>query len=314
MLSLRRRDVLPDLPVGGEGEIWSKLSTGGMVLYVSGAVRGLLDLVPRDLEGTSMKDLMRKESQAEFGRAVEKARKGMVVGLRHEVLHKRGQLVPAQTVLYPGEAGKPSFLIAVTRLVKGAGAGRVIAGGKGAAAAAAGEEAMSGVVMSNNPPAAPGTMALTAASATAVTFREAMSHPGASGDDEDDEGGDIFAELRPTRCTSWQYELRQMEKVNRLLAEELTQLMANKKKRKRRKGGGAGFGGGAGAGAGAVRDCANCHKRDTPEWRRGPSGNRDLCNSCGLRWAKQVCDVFLFYCLLTIYGHSLTFTPTKSHC
>ena len=226
-----------------------------------------------------MKDLMRKEGQAEFGRAVEKARNGMVVGLRHEVLHKRGQLVPAQTVLYPGEAGKPSFLIAVTRLVKGNGVGRVIAGGKGAAAAAAaGDEAMGGVVMSN-PPAA--------SAATAVTFREAMSHPGAGGDDEDDEGGDIFAELRPTRCTSWQYELRQMEKVNRLLAEELTQLMANKKKRKRRKGGGAGFGAGGSGSGGAVRDCANCHKRDTPEWRRGPSGNRDLCNGCGLRWVKQ---------------------------
>jgi hypothetical protein len=36
-----------------------------------------------------------------------------------------------------------------------------------------------------------------------------------------------------------------------------------------------------------IRDCANCHTRNTPEWRRGPSGQRDLCNSCGLRWAKQ---------------------------
>jgi hypothetical protein len=85
----------------------------------------------------------------------------------------------------------------------------------------------------------------------------------------------IFDELKTTRCTSWQYELRQMEKVNRLLAEELAQLLSNKKKRKRRKGGNM------------VRDCANCHTRNTPEWRRGPSGNRDLCNSCGLRWAKQ---------------------------
>ena len=277
-------------------------------MYVSGAVRGLLDLVPRELEGTSMKDLMRKESQAEFGRAVEKARKGMVVGLRHEVLHKRGQLVPAQTVLYPEEAGKPSFLIAVTRLVKGGGAGRVIAGGKGAAAAAGGGGAMSGGGMSN-PPVAPGTMAMTASSATAVTFREAISHPGASGDDEDDEGGDIFAELRPTRCTSWQYELRQMEKVNRLLAEELTQLMANKKKRKRRKGGGAGYGAGGSGSGSAVRDCANCHKRDTPEWRRGPSGNRDLCNSCGLRWAKQVCVASLLLVYLSIYFHLICIYP-----
>ena len=87
----------------------------------------------------------------------------------------------------------------------------------------------------------------------------------------------IFDELKTTRSTSWQFELRQMEKQNRLLAEELAALQSRKKKRKRRKGMGQ-----------MEKDCANCHTRVTPEWRRGPSGNRDLCNSCGLRWAKQV--------------------------
>lgn len=38
----------------------------------------------------------------------------------------------------------------------------------------------------------------------------------------------------------------------------------------------------------AQKDCANCHVKTTPEWRLGPSGKRDLCNSCGLRWLKQV--------------------------
>lgn len=87
----------------------------------------------------------------------------------------------------------------------------------------------------------------------------------------------IFDELKTTRCTSWQFELRQMEKSNRLLTEELAALLQSKKKRKRRKGNGN-----------PTRDCANCHTKITPEWRRGPSGQRDLCNSCGLRWAKQV--------------------------
>ena len=87
----------------------------------------------------------------------------------------------------------------------------------------------------------------------------------------------VFDELKTTRSTSWQYELRQMEKRNRYLAEEVQTLLAAKKKRKRRKGAGQ-----------MQKDCANCHTRQTPEWRRGPSGNRDLCNSCGLRWAKQV--------------------------
>jgi hypothetical protein len=51
---------------------------------------------------------------------------------------------------------------------------------------------------------------------------------------------------------------------------------AETEKRERREGGST------------TRDCANCHTRVTPEWRRGPSGNKDLCNSCGLRWAGQV--------------------------
>ena len=68
-----------------------------------------------------------------------------------------------------------------------------------------------------------------------------------------------------------------MEKANRALAEELAGLLSAKKKRKRRKGVG-----------GVVRSCANCRVRETPIWRRGPSGMRGLCNSCGLRWAKQV--------------------------
>ena len=87
----------------------------------------------------------------------------------------------------------------------------------------------------------------------------------------------IFDELKTTRSTSWQFELRQMERRNRVLAEELQALISRKKKRKRRKGLGQ-----------LEKDCANCHTRVTPEWRRGPSGMRDLCNSCGLRWAKQV--------------------------
>lgn len=310
VFSLRRRDValhsalgMGGGAMGSDSEIWSKISTSGMFLYVSSSAKSLLDIAPRELEGTSMQDLIRRESRAEFGRTIEKARKGAVATLRHEVLHKRGQLVAAQTIFYPGggigaasaaETG-PSFLIAQTRLLKGAG--RVIAGGKGGTSGiimmgggggggggsgSGGEDAMTGVTVTMGTPAA-------------------GLYPDSSTDEDDDEG-DIFAELKTTRCTSWQYELRQMEKVNRLLAEELTQLMANKKKRKRRKGGGTGFGTG-GSGPGAVRDCANCHRRDTPEWRRGPSGNRDLCNSCGLRWAKQVISFFFNFHSSLSTGH-----------
>ena len=33
--------------------------------------------------------------------------------------------------------------------------------------------------------------------------------------------------------------------------------------------------------------CTDCGTLDSPEWRRGPSGPKTLCNACGLRWAKR---------------------------
>jgi hypothetical protein len=33
--------------------------------------------------------------------------------------------------------------------------------------------------------------------------------------------------------------------------------------------------------------CAQCHRTDSPEWRKGPNGQHSLCNACGLRYARQ---------------------------
>lgn len=248
----------------GDTEIWTKLSTSGMFLFVSSNVRSLLDLQPELLVGTSIQDLMRKESRPEFGRSIEQARRGKIVACKHEVQNRRGQGLQAQTTLYPGDASdgqKPSFLLAQTKLLKASSR--------------------------TNVPAS--TQAINKTNSSTRLNAPAPTKTG-SGNVSQPVGGvlprntqdiiaaedNIFDELRTTKCSSWQFELRQMEKVNRILAEELGGLLSNKKKRKRRKGVGN-----------MVRDCANCHTRNTPEWRRGPSGQRDLCNSCGLRWAKQ---------------------------
>jgi len=34
--------------------------------------------------------------------------------------------------------------------------------------------------------------------------------------------------------------------------------------------------------------CVTCGRTNSPEWRKGPSGPKTLCNACGLRWAKQM--------------------------
>jgi hypothetical protein len=273
VFALSRRNLEANGGIG-DSELWTKLSTSGMFLFVSSNIRSLLDLQPESLIGTSIQDLMRKESRPDFGRAVEKARRGKTVTCKHEVQNRRGQVLQAQTVLYPGDATegqKPSFLLAQTKLLKASS--RSIA-----PASAASSKSHPGVLRSDS-----GTGQ---ASQPAGGGLPLGSQDAALASDDN-----IFDELRTTKCSSWQFELRQMEKVNRILAEELGGLLSNKKKRKRRKGVGN-----------MVRDCANCHTRNTPEWRRGPSGQRDLCNSCGLRWAKQVC--------LTLHNPNLTLPPS----
>ncbi|KHO01137.1 white collar 1 [Metarhizium album ARSEF 1941] len=250
----------------GDSEIWTKLSTSGMFLFVSSNVRSLLDLQPESLVGTSIQDLMRKESRPEFGRSMELARRGKTVTCKHEVQNRRGQGLQAQTTLYPGDAPeglKPSFLLAQTKLLKASSRSIVPANATGNSKTAS-TSSHSNVVAELN--SGTGQVSQPAGGALPPGTQDAALAA------EDN----IFGELRTTKCSSWQFELRQMEKVNRILAEELGGLLSNKKKRKRRKGVGN-----------LVRDCANCHTRNTPEWRRGPSGQRDLCNSCGLRWAKQ---------------------------
>ena len=280
----------------GDSELWTKMSTSGMFLFVSSHSKTLLDRPPEELVGTSIQSLMRRESKLEFGRQLEVARTGKQARVKHEMQNRRGQVLQAQTTLYPGDAPegrKPTFLVAQTRLIKmsrsiggipdGGGGG----GGGGAknpspTGASTTPTMSTGTGPSNASPQS-GTPRIGGANIMAPPTETVTTQPGCGGlpignqDDALAADENVFDELKTTRSTSWQFELRQMEKRNRLLAEELHTLLSARKKRKRRRGPGQ-----------FHRDCANCHTRSTPEWRRGPSGNRDLCNSCGLRWAKQV--------------------------
>jgi PAS domain S-box-containing protein len=279
VFALSRREIESKGGIG-DGELWSKLSTSGLFLFVSANVRSLLDLQPENLVGTSIQELMRKESRPEFGRSIEKARKGRTIACKHEVQNRRGQVLQAQTILYPGDASegqKPTFLLAQTKLLKASSRAT-------ATNASLTSRLGSTAIQPSGDTRAAANFAVMQGGQGADQPHSGVVSPssgGGMGTVNQDRAifcdDNIFDELKTTRCTSWQYELRQMEKVNRVLAEELHGLLSNKKKRKRRKGVGN-----------VIRDCANCHTRNTPEWRRGPSGQRDLCNSCGLRWAKQV--------------------------
>ena len=283
--ALQRRDIVSEAEIG-DSELWTKMSTSGMFLYVSAHAKSLLDRQPEDLVGSSVQALMRADSKEIFNRMLDLARGGKIVTFKHDIQNRRGQTLHAQSTLYPGDASegqKPTFLIAQTKLLK--------MSRERASAAALGKSTATEATKSRTPPftsAAESTATFSTGSQAATyqlqnTQDTIVTAHGGNGlmvgnqhealASEDN----VFDELKTTRSTSWQFELRQMEKRNRVLAEELQSLNSSKKKRKRRKGLGQ-----------LQKDCANCHTRSTPEWRRGPSGNRDLCNSCGLRWAKQV--------------------------
>ncbi|QIX00977.1 hypothetical protein AMS68_006494 [Peltaster fructicola] len=258
----------------GENELWTKMSTSGMFLYVSSNVRQLLDRQPDELVGVSIQTLMRADSKQEFGRILEHARAGKRASVKHEMINRRGQVLSAHTTLYPGDAvegQKPTFIVAQTRLIKFA---------RGTTTTRPGlSKQLSESAMTNTDDNTVGSVVSAAPYKT--TEDSAITYAGLNGptighqDQSLASDENLFDELKTTKSSSWQYEIRQLEKRNRMLAEEVQSLIAAKKKRKRRKGAGN-----------QQKDCANCHTRVTPEWRRGPSGQRDLCNSCGLRWAK----------------------------
>jgi PAS domain S-box-containing protein len=281
--TLSKNDIVSNGGIG-ENELWTKMSTSGMFLFVSSNVRQLLDRQPEDLIGVSIQSLMRTESKTEFGRILEHARTGKKASVKHEMINRRGQVLSAFTTLYPGDAmegQKPTFIVAQTRLIKfsrgtsQAPRPSIYPKGDRTSSESVLSGATSNVQGGEQTPSSNGRYHNTDGSAITYAGQNGLvlGHQDQSLASDDN----LFDELKTTKSSSWQYEIRQLEKRNRLLAEEVQSLIAAKKKRKRRKGAGN-----------AQKDCANCHTRVTPEWRRGPSGQRDLCNSCGLRWAKLV--------------------------
>ncbi|EJD06682.1 uncharacterized protein FOMMEDRAFT_144624 [Fomitiporia mediterranea MF3/22] len=77
----------------------------------------------------------------------------------------------------------------------------------------------------------------------------------------------------------------------------LNDLERSKDRISRDRSGGVGVGGNAGGGVGSSRvpgnppagitQCAHCQITHSPEWRKGPSGKKDLCNACGLRFSRS---------------------------
>lgn len=283
-----------------ENDVWAKVSLSGVILFITTKVKPVLGRSPDDLIGKGLQEIMEPETGgfATITQALEAAAGGQGASMatavgssmemdeppafKHQMRHKRGHVLSAHTTLYTGDARegtKPTFLVAQIRFARSFPPSAI-------AVSAAQDENLASL---------PGT-----ARTTTLTADNPLSprQYGALGQRMPDlstliglnglptgnrnvspsaDPATFFTELNPTRGSSWQIELRELEKQNRTLADELQRLLARRKKRKRKQ-----------STIAVEKSCAMCSTKNTPEWRRGPSGNRDLCNSCGLRWAKQI--------------------------
>ncbi|KAG9991790.1 hypothetical protein KCU98_g254, partial [Aureobasidium melanogenum] len=182
-----------------------------------------------------------EHSKAEFGRVLEHARTGKKASVRHEMINRRGHVLQAFTTLYPGDATeghKPTFIVAQTRLIKHQ---RVNSSSRPALSQRGSESVLSGrytpvtpMLVGDNTPQSLIQLQSTDGAAPTYSGQNGLQlgrQDGALASEDN-----LFDELKTTKSSSWQYEIRQLEKKNRMLAEEVQSLLAAKKKRKRRKG------------------------------------------------------------------------------
>ncbi|KAK7928676.1 white collar 1 [Apiospora marii] len=238
--------------------IWVKLSTSGLILHIFGDPYQPLGLSADDLIGTALQDLLKqRDAKAEFETLLGSARYGGVVSSTVILISGRGHRLETNIVLHPGALGdrtRPYYFLAHCSILQPSARRK--------------QKASSSEYRSH-----PYGVARSVAS---IATNRAV--PASTvGDDGVSDDQDILGGLDADRCGPLPYEIHQLKAGNRALHDELQGLLKRAKQRRQyqQHGGDQVFG------------CANCHTKVSPEWRRGPSGIRNLCNRCGLRWAKM---------------------------
>ncbi|KAL4751191.1 hypothetical protein BDW72DRAFT_193172 [Aspergillus terricola var. indicus] len=285
---------LANVKSGGlaENDIWAKLSLSGIILFLPSRSRAVLGRPSGDLIGKRLQDILVSDNfhpEPGVQQALETSRNNQQATFTHKIRNRKGHIFPTQITLYPGDmicgGSKPAFLIAHLRFPKELQL----------QAFTTDEQSNSQSQSQTSSDAGPGdcktpqSQKQTAEShpkphpnfpqppTSSATLAVPSSASPNSAEPTPELGMHLFEELNPTRGSSWHFELRELEKQNKHLTDEAQRLLVRRRKRKRKQ-----------DTAVIEKSCAMCGTRTTPEWRRGPSGNRDLCNSCGLRWAKQV--------------------------
>ncbi|KAK8036314.1 hypothetical protein PG993_008928 [Apiospora rasikravindrae] len=245
--------------------LWFKLAISGLVLHLFDDPQKALGIPAEELVGTRIQDALIQQSAAgsEFENLLRTARKGDVASSTLTLTSGRGHRLEANMVLHPGALGdrrRPYYLLAYCGILRPYS--------KRTKRTSPRDKKHSTAV----------TVTITTAPAATPIETAPCSLVGGDVDEEDQDkadSDDVLEDLDANQCGPLGYEIHRLGAANQGLHEELQTLLKRASHRRSFKKHGIVTGG-----------CANCHTTVSPEWRRGPDGERNLCNRCGLRWAK----------------------------
>ncbi|GAA6035491.1 hypothetical protein JCM8097_000278 [Rhodosporidiobolus ruineniae] len=288
----------------GDTEFFTKLGgSKGTMLFATQGVQGVLGYQPHDVVGSSILDLALPEYRSQLEVAIQQAQLGAPASVQYQMRNRKGGAVEVVTKFYPRHPEVPDStvpdnlepadlhcaIIAQTnelsseerkvRSLFGTSAPVYASNTPGRSPALSDAASNSG---SSNGGAAGGS-ATGSTGAFQSTFKH-LPHPSSVSDN-------VFDELETRRPTSWQFELHQLQNMNKKLRDEKDHLVALSRKRgstysERSRKSSAASDSGSRASSNTGRLCQNCGRTDSPEWRAGPNGPKTLCNACGLRYAK----------------------------
>ncbi|OZJ02977.1 hypothetical protein BZG36_03143 [Bifiguratus adelaidae] len=247
-----------------DSEFWAKCTLDGLFLHATNSSLSVLGIPHEEMVGISIYQLVRSDRTTDMTSVLSQVKEGKTVNLRHLLQNRKGQYIQVNSTFFPGDisygVGKPSFMLVQIREItapisnqRSTSTSSTSSLIPSSSSTSESETTSSGSSTSSSPP--PGS--------TEITLP--------NGEDN------VFEELEPVRSTSWQFELHQLRLTNKKLKEELEALSAPKRKKKK-----------AQSSANEGRICGFCQRRDSPEWRKGPNGPKELCNACGLRYAKKL--------------------------
>ncbi|GAA5872699.1 hypothetical protein JCM3774_005033 [Rhodotorula dairenensis] len=290
----------------GDTEFFAKLDLRGTILTASQGTASVLGYTSQDLIGSSLLDIALPEHRRNLEIALQQAQLGAQSTLRYKVRTRRGMSevvtkfyprhpeVEEETAPVAQRAPLHISIIAQTNEVSSEER-KARAGFSLAAPVYVSVPGHSPAVSDADSNASGSNHSSREGSTTSAAFQstfKSLVHPSAVSDN-------VFDELETRRPTSWQFELHQLQNMNKKLRDEKDYLIATRRKRgsascsdssKSRQSGKlrrTSSETGSQASSNTNRICQNCGRTDSPEWRSGPNGNKTLCNACGLRWAKS---------------------------